>query len=660
MKRLISLMLFISLCTFSGFAQNNNNVDLSDEIYQIIEIAQLKGLCGYIQGTKPYTQKQVLKAIDEILSNEENLFETEKTFLQEYKDNLTTPKEVKNNLLHFRIKNKTTEQPFSFNYDFGLETSASGGVYNLLERSQWGFDIIPVFNFNGDFSKYVSYEITGFFDLTRMPLYHIADDYFVGYAWYEKGQNGENIVGDYLDGKFQGDGVTPLVEPRRRTVKFFQNNSYLPYSYTKKWSGQMYLLSNMTASGLEGWPQSVGISGGILGEVNLSLFDDRFIMSMGRFNREWAAMDTGSSLVLNAKAHPFMALNFQFNILPFVKYSSLIGGLEYPNQDYINEASWPEKLYSSDDAKLFQNAYAINMIELDFKYFHFDFGSSTVFPKRFEIGYMFPLINMVEYQNHIGDYDNTAMFGDIKVKIPEYGSIWASLYLDEINGLNNNPFTSTRAMYAGQLGTKILFPWLPFANISMRYTKIEPYCYTHHAINYTPWYNHYIIENYTNNGESLGYYLPPNSDEFFFKFEAKPKANLNTSLQYQFIRHGAEYGSQQVPGSSLYSELSPYNRDELNKYFLRDGAYNWMHIISVSANIQNKKSKVPFMLYGTAGFMYSYYTMIDSDIYNKRHEYGNNGNSGADSKTVYHFVNTDEYPVQFGGVLSLGIKLFYW
>lgn len=190
--------------------------------------------------------------------------------------------------------------------------------------------------------------------------------------------------------------------------------------------------------------------------------------------------------------------------------------------------------------------------------------------------------------------------------------------------------------------------------------KIEPYCYTHHAINYTPWYNHYIIENYTNNGESLGYYLPPNSDEFFFKFEAKPKANLNTSLQYQFIRHGAEYGSQQVPGSSLYSELSPYNRDELNKYFLRDGAYNWMHIISVSANIQNKKSKVPFMLYGTAGFMYSYYTMIDSDIYNKRHEYGNNGNSGADSKTVYHFVNTDEYPVQFGGVLSLGIKLFYW
>ena len=157
MKRLISLMLFISLCTFSGFAQNNNNVDLSDEIYQIIEIAQLKGLCGYIQGTKPYTQKQVLKAIDEILSNEENLFETEKTFLQEYKDNLTTPKEVKNNLLHFRIKNKTTEQPFSFNYDFGLETSASGGVYNLLERSQWGFDIIPSFNFNGDFSKYVSY-----------------------------------------------------------------------------------------------------------------------------------------------------------------------------------------------------------------------------------------------------------------------------------------------------------------------------------------------------------------------------------------------------------------------------------------------------------------------------------------------------------------------
>ena len=56
---------------------------MSDEIYQIIEIAQLKGLCGYIQGTKPYTQKQVLKAIDEILSNEEMEFVKE---IEEVKD----------------------------------------------------------------------------------------------------------------------------------------------------------------------------------------------------------------------------------------------------------------------------------------------------------------------------------------------------------------------------------------------------------------------------------------------------------------------------------------------------------------------------------------------------------------------------------------------
>ena len=62
-----------------------------------------------------------------------------------------------------------------------------------------------------------------------------------------------------------------------------------------------------------------------------------------------------------------------------------------------------------------------------------------------------------------------------------------------------------------------------------------------------------------------------------------------------------------------------------------------MHIISISGDIQSKKTKVPFMLYGTVGFMYSYYTMIDSNIYDKRHEYGNNGNSGADSKTLFHF-----------------------
>ena len=110
----------------------------------------------------------------------------------------------------------------------------------------------------------------------------------------------------------------------------------------------------------------------------------------------------------------------------------------------------------NDDAYFWQNLFSINMIEIDFPYFHFDFGSSTVWPKRFDLGYIFPLFNYVLYQNNLGDYDNTALFGDIKVRKPGIGSLWASIFIDEINGLNNDVRISPRAMFAGQLGGKIV------------------------------------------------------------------------------------------------------------------------------------------------------------------------------------------------------------
>ena len=241
---------------------------------------------------------------------------------------------------------------------------------------------------------------------------------------------------------------------------------------------------------------------------------------------------------------------------------------------------------------------------------------------------------------------------------PGVGKVWASIYFDELN-IQNNWFTETRVMFSGQVGAKAVIPWLPFASVSTRYTKIEPYCYTHHAINYAPSYNHYIMENYTNNGESLGYYLPPNSDEFFFRFEMKPRSFLSTALQYQFVRHGADYGSQQVPGSSLYSELSRFNRDELKKYFLHDGAYNWMHMVKLETTFEHKNVQRDLQLSLNLGFLYSYYTMIDSDNYD-RSIYGNNGNcKNADFSTPYHFVNTDEYPVQFGVVMGFGFKVLF-
>lgn len=553
--------------------------------------------------------------------------------------------------MELRFATPSLKFPVSVQMNFAQEAIASGGVYTKSAFNQWGFDWITTLDFAGDVGKNISYRMTALFEITQMPLYEAGNDYFVGYNWFDKG------VHDFLDGDYK-PGHVPYPEPQRRTVKKLLNNSYLPYTYKKRWGGQMYLFNNLTASGLEGWPMTAGMSGNLIAEVGLSFFNDKLNILFGRTTREWAAMDTGSSLVFNGSAQPFAAFDIRAELFPFLRFSSLAGILEHPNQDYINAKGLPRNDVKEDDAYSYQNGFSINMMELDFKYFHFDFGSSVIWPKRFELGYLFPLMNFLEYQNHIGDYDNLAFFSNIKGRIPGLGSVWASVYLDEINGLNNDPLTSTRAMYAGQLGTKWAIPKLPFASVSVRYTKVEPYCYTHHAVNYTPWYKHYVNTGYTNNGYPLGYNLDPNSDETAVIFEMRPQHNIDSAFKYRMIRHGADYGSQQVPGSSLYSELSPYNRDELKKYFLRDGAYNWMHILSAQTTVGLQYRATAVKLFAEAGIMYSYYTMIDGSVYAKRSEYGNNGNSGANGFTPFHFVDTGEYPAVFGAVLTLGVSLW--
>jgi hypothetical protein len=203
-------------------------------------------------------------------------------------------------------------------------------------------------------------------------------------------------------------------------------------------------------------------------------------------------------------------------------------------------------------------------------------------------------------------------------------------------------------MYAFQTGAQAYIPGLPFSSLSLRYTKIEPYCYTH-TREIVPWYGVTPMETaYTNNGESLGYYLPPNSDELLLRFEAMPLPRTRAHLQYQMIRHGADYGSAAVDGSSFLSELDPKGRSEkavLRKYFLRDGAYQWMHIIRIGASHSFAGVRIPLQVFAEAGVVFSYFTNIE-------------GKANLGSPSAYSIIDTTEYPQSNYPVATIGVRLF--
>jgi hypothetical protein len=366
-------------------------------------------------------------------------------------------------------------------------------------------------------------------------------------------------------------------------------------------------------------------------------FGDALRWRFGRVQREWGGMANGNSLVFNAAARPFVGLEAILNPVPWFSFSALTGALEFFD-------------WKSGAAKSFQNFLSIGQLELNYKnYVHFDIGSTAVWPKRFELGYIFPLTSNFMYQNNIGDYDNMALFGNLKVQYPGIAALWVSGFIDEIEVSSaKRLFELDRQMFAFQAGVSAAIPFLPFAQAALSYTKIEPYTYAHTRF-YTPWNGETLMEtSYTNNGAPIGYYLPPNSDEIKFRFELLPAPRAQAHFQYQMIRHGADYGSGAVDGSSLQSELASSGRseiEELRKYFLSDGAYQWTHIVKVGGEYTFEKLKLPFTVFGEVGVVFSYFTNI-------------NGTANDGSPHSYSIVDNAEYPKSTAFIATLGFRLF--
>jgi hypothetical protein len=147
-------------------------------------------------------------------------------------------------------------------------------------------------------------------------------------------------------------------------------------------------------------------------------------------------------------------------------------------------------------------------------------------------------------------------------------------------------FSKARNRFAYQGGAKVDLPWLPFATLTAQYSKIEPFVYTH-----IPTWNSTtrlkVNINYTNDGENLGYYLPPNSDELLLRLDAMVAPGWRTSLQYSLVRHGDNSDSAYTNGDYLvYGDIDKYQISgsiaSLSKNFLHDGIYDWNHIGKVN------------------------------------------------------------------------------
>ena len=615
-KNLIATALLPCLLTALS-AQSHNTIPVTETaLYNFLDIARIRGFTDPIRAAKPYARSLVAAILYEIEEKKDKLSEHEQSVLEDLIERYAIDADKA-----FNLDGDVRISHDIFPTTFGAYIKGEMSLDIARKDSLGGNGLVSVY-IKGDVGKHVSWGIDA--------------------TW------GGFLVDDY------------------DTKRSYGPEGWTPYSYTKIWDGGLHPISSL--SSFEQMPTSLSAGYSYNPEIAATFWDNRVDLRFGRIRHDWGIGE--GSLQLDSDARPFFA--FEWNVTPLkqVSISSIAGILEYgenfrKNDDYHIE-------YTSREQQNMFSALHVEITPLDWLYL--SFFDAVIYLKRPEWGYVFPLMSKFLSQNNTGDFDNLMMGGTIGLTWPGILRAYFSVYLDEARFTAGDFFHNTANMYSFQTGIKMPIPSIPWSNLTLQYTKIEPFTYTHYYYVDSPWYSppdssgddgrggepngvpDYAMDTgYMNGGESLGYGLEPNSDEIMLKLTSHFRRGITWSGEYRMIRHGfpgSVSGSTFDPwGSSPKKEtlesgkdpeiLTPGNDPNgaysgKKKNFLSDGIYEWFHIITLGGTLDTRLWNEPVQFSLQYSFVALYYT-----------DFKEQGN--------FRPINSSSYPNTFRNIVTISI-----
>ncbi|MBW8003238.1 MAG: hypothetical protein FVQ80_14665 [Planctomycetes bacterium] len=328
-------------------------------------------------------------------------------------------------------------------------------------------------------------------------------------------------------------------------LNMVDQDAFTPYGFSKEWDG-FHIWFGEGMDDLAGENGHLNFTFSSLPQLSYDIIDANVNLKLSRTRRDWGVGQ--GSLSLSATARPIEAIEGRIKPAPWVDFSFLTG----------NPGDWSDPIPE-------QKMLSIHRIEIfPSSWLYLSAWESAVWAKRFELSYLNPAMIYYVGQNISGDFDNIAIGGSFALTASPYFRYYFSLFIDEfINDSWDRFFKTTNNQYAWQTGLKIPLSCLPFSLLTLQYTKIEPYCYTHYLQDH-PSYSQQININYANDGENIGYYLPPNSDEFLIKFSFYPAPRVFANIKYRLIRHGdGELADGQIEGDIDDPYVNGVNYDKI-------------------------------------------------------------------------------------------------
>lgn len=588
------LMVLLVFSTGSITAAGLNlSVPLEHPVYQLLESAQLRGLIPRLSASKPYSYRSVRKSLQLLEEQEDGLSQSEQRILRYFLEGLTEDERA-----DVPVTLSGILETGRISYADEHLSAAMGAQIQLLNGISTGTD-----GFSYGTEDFLNLYLAG--DLgTDLP----AGAPELSYR-FDMGFGVVSIAG-------QSSGSAKL--------KVFEQTAFAPYTFTPEWDGYSYSLldpfNNVTGD------EGVYIAFSMDPEISGYLFDDRLRLSLSRIPRNIGLGE--DSLLLSGQAPPFVTAALEAKIFNGIDYTFLVGALE--NYGDSNASSALQSMIT---------IHSVDVRPTDWLYL--GVHEAVVWPKRFELGYLNPMIFSSLYQGQIGDYDN--IFGGLSagVSIPKTLDVYASFYFDEFSPTSfSDLFERVRNFFSYQAGMKLqISDLLPYGVFTAQYSKIEPFTYTHPATD-VPWVDSKssdgkVYESFVSGGYGIPSKLDPNSDELLIQVETQLLPRLHLSASYQMIRHG-EYGGDYNSPLDAYRESDDDNGilpegmeyplwldgaeesdtgsvGTLLKSFLHDGNYDWYHMGTLAAGIDiSDIVNFPFILNVSDTLVYQFTT--DHDV----------------------------------------------
>jgi len=177
-----------------------------------------------------------------------------------------------------------------------------------------------------------------------------------------------------------------------------------------------------------------------------------------------------------------------------------------------------------------QKYIAAHRLEIKIAPWLFMAGSEAVVygNRGIEFQYLNPIMPYHVAEHHLGDQDNNTIGFDVTMFPLKNVKSYFELFIDDYS-LSKSTFNHFGNKFAFLLGGYWVEPFgLSNFDLHVEYAHVEPFVYTHQD----------SINIYQNYDQSMGHWLGPNADDWYFETSFQPNRDLRLTFSFEHVRKG--------------------------------------------------------------------------------------------------------------------------